>query len=88
MRRNHESDRRGRPGAVAVFTLCILVAMMVIIALAVDIGYLVFVDTELQRTADAAAIAATWRLVEQDGLGIPLAADDVEAIRTTASQFA
>jgi len=88
MRRNHESDRRGRPGAVAVFTLCILVAMMVIIALAVDIGYLVFVATELQRTADAAAIAATWRLVEQDGLGIPLAADDVEAIRTTASQFA
>lgn len=62
--------------------------MMVIIALAIDVGYLVFVDTELQRTADAAAIAATWQLVEQEGLGVPLSAADADAVRATAGQFA
>lgn len=94
MRCSHDFDsqdrqgRQNRSGAVAVFTLFILVAMMVIVALAIDVGYLVFVDTELQRTADAAAIAATWRLVEQEGLGVPLSPDDAEAVRTTASRFA
>jgi len=80
--------RQNRSGAVAVFALCMMVAMMVFIALAVDIGYLVYVDTELQRSADAAAIAATWRLVEQDALGAPLTPDAAEDIRTTANQFA
>jgi len=61
---------------------------MVIIALAIDIGYLVYVDTELQRTADAAAIAGAWRLVEQEGLGGSLSADAESAVRTTANQFA
>jgi len=48
----------------------------------------VYVDTALQRSADAAAIAATWKLVEQDALGGPLSAEAAETVRTTANQFA
>jgi hypothetical protein len=65
-----------------------MIAMLVIIALAVDIGYLSCVDAEMQRTADAAAIAATWRLVEQDRSGAAVDSAALTAIAGTASQYA
>jgi hypothetical protein len=65
-----------------------MIAMLVIIALAVDIGYLSCVDTELQRTADAAAIAATWRLVEQERSGSPVDYSALAEIASTANQYA
>src|SRR5258707_3125964 len=38
--------------------------MLVFIAFAVDIGYMQLAKSQLQRTADSAAMAATWSLVQ------------------------
>lgn len=86
MRSNRiHQDRRG---AVAVLTLCMMIVMLAFIAFAVDIGYLYCVDTELQRTADAAAIAAAWRLVEQDQAGATVNAETLATVATEAGQYA
>ncbi len=42
-----------------------LVVMLAGVAFALDIGYLALLRTELQRNADAAALAAAWELLEQ-----------------------
>lgn len=65
-----------------------MVAMLAFVALAVDIGYLSCVDTELQRTADAAAIAAAWRLVEHERSGAPVDYNALAEIASTANQYA
>jgi Flp pilus assembly protein TadG len=56
--------RRGNILALAAFMMIVLIAF---VALAVDIGYLYTVRNELQRTADAAAIAAAWELADTEG---------------------
>jgi hypothetical protein len=80
--------RRNRSGAVAVLALCLMIVMLGVIALAVDIGYMVYVDTELQRTADAAAIAAAWKLVDLRSSAQPLDSTALVDISSTASQYA
>ena len=51
-------DREKRRGSVAVFSVFALVIMLGMIAFAIDCGYIVHHRTELQRTADSAAMAA------------------------------
>jgi hypothetical protein len=65
-----------------------MIVMLGFLALAVDIGYLLCVDAELQRAADAAAIAATWKLVEQEGLGANVDSETLAAVSGTAGQYA
>ena len=55
---------RQRSGNVLFLTLILMVALMAMLAFAVDLGYLNVVRTELQRSADAAAIAGAWRLID------------------------
>ncbi|MCR4416031.1 MAG: Tad domain-containing protein, partial [Thermoguttaceae bacterium] len=75
-----------RSGNVIVTTLFMLFSLLVIVALAVDLGYVQVVATQMQRTADAAAIAGAWRLLEEKGPeNRPI---DGSAIRSTAGQFA
>lgn len=57
---------RHRSGSVLLLTLILMVALMAMLAFAVDLGYLNVVRTELQRSADAAAIAGAWRLIDAD----------------------
>src|SRR5205823_1193746 len=59
--RNRGADRRG---VIAALTAVLLVVMLVFIAFAVDIGYMQVAKSQLQRTADSAAMAATWSLVQ------------------------
>lgn len=61
--------RRGeqKRGAVLVWTACSLTALVGITALSVDVGYTYAVRGELQRTADAAAMAAASRLASAEG---------------------
>lgn len=47
-----------RPGAIAVFAAVMMVAVLAMVAFAVDLGYIAMARTETQRTADAAAHAA------------------------------
>ena len=54
----------GRSGAVAVLAAVSLAALLACFAGALDAGYLMLVRTDLQRAADAAALAATGGLAE------------------------
>jgi Flp pilus assembly protein TadG len=58
--------RRARRGNVVVLSAVLMVAMMAMIAFAVDLGYLYNARTEMQRAADASAIAACWELIDED----------------------
>jgi len=80
---------RHRGGNVLVMTCFLMVAMIAFIAFAVDIGYLYTVRNELQRTADASAIAAAWELVEEDAMSDDFTVDHLYTnARGTAVQFA
>jgi Flp pilus assembly protein TadG len=52
------SKRRRRRGTVLVLTVLLMVTFIGMLAFAVDVGYIVHVRTDLQRTADACAVAA------------------------------
>ncbi|MGQ9564679.1 MAG: VWA domain-containing protein [Thermogutta sp.] len=55
---------KNRRGAVLVLTALLMVFMMGLLALSVDVGYMMTVKTELKRAADAAALAGAASLVE------------------------
>lgn len=84
--RSRYSTRRGN---ILVLSAFIMVLMFVLLAFAVDLGHLVVSGTELQRTADAAAIAATWDLIDEDAVrGDDNSALVADEARATASQYA
>ncbi|MFO0948922.1 MAG: pilus assembly protein TadG-related protein [Planctomycetota bacterium] len=55
-----------RRGVVLVLAALLMVVIFGMVAFAIDIGYISFVKTELQRSADAAAHAAVIELVKTD----------------------
>jgi len=63
MKRNNVRRR----GNILALTAVLMIVLIAFVALAVDVGYLYTVRNELQRTADAAAIAAAWELCDRDG---------------------
>jgi Flp pilus assembly protein TadG len=58
---------RDESGATAIFFALTLSVLCGFVALAFDVGHMVMVRTELQRTADAAALAAVTALVPYTG---------------------
>lgn len=70
-----------RRGVVAVMVLAFLVTLLVFAALTVDVGAMYNTKADLQRTADAAALAAAARLSQYDD-GSP-----VEIARLVAKDF-
>src|SRR5688500_13904492 len=58
--------RHRRKGNILVLAAVMMVVMIAFVAFAVDVGYLYTCRNELQRSADAAAIAAAWELVDPD----------------------
>ena len=78
-----------RRGNMLVLSAIMMILMLALLAFAVDLGYMVVSGTELQRTADAAAIAATWDLIDQDAVrGYDNSATLADEARTTAAQYA
>ncbi len=68
--RNRAAGRKNskhRPGNVLVFTLMLMVSLCAGLAFAVDMGYLCMARTELQRSADAAALAGAAAMYQPDG---------------------
>jgi Flp pilus assembly protein TadG len=59
-----QSAKAHRRGNVIVLTAFLMVAMMGMLALAVDIGYVYTMQAQLQRSVDAAALAGAAELVE------------------------
>lgn len=63
LRRIPPHTRRTRPrGSVVVLAAFLLLVVFAMVAFAIDVGYILHVNTELQRTADACALAAVRRL--------------------------
>lgn len=58
--------RRPRKGNILMLSAIMMVMMMAMLAFAVDIGYLCVAREELQRSADAAALAGAWELVDPE----------------------
>ena len=59
---------RKRPGNILVLSAVMMVGMLAMLALAVDVGYLCLARDQLQRSADSAAIAATWELLDEQAV--------------------
>lgn len=57
---------RKRRGAISVLAAFCMIIMVAMVAFAVDVGYVVHVDTELQRTVDACAMAAVQELPDRE----------------------
>lgn len=80
--------RPKRSGNIAILSVFLLVVMLSVIALAVDVGYLQCASTESQRSADAAAIAATWKLLDQMGPNANVTSSTLATVQSTATQYA
>ena len=86
MKPANRPSRRDRRGNVLVLTAFMLIGMVGFMAFAIDLGYLATARSELQKSADAAAIAAAWDLIENGGT-VNLA-DNITAARNSAVQYA
>jgi len=77
-----------RRGAVAVLAAIMLVMVLAMAAFAIDVDYLLLAKSELQRSADAAALAAAWELIDENALTGSSAISTIESnVRSVASQF-
>jgi hypothetical protein len=86
--RSRQRRSRNRVGATVILGLILMVCMLAMIAFALDIGYLCLTRTQLQRTADAAAMAACWDLVDEDALrGDTSRAGAITRARRTARDY-
>jgi len=83
MIRHAQRSQRPRRGAIAVLTALMMVMLVGLIAFAVDYGYLVKIRTDLQRAADAAALAAV-----RDLIPAPNGYQHFSQARWTATNFA
>ena len=80
--------RRKRKGNILVFSAVLMVLIMAMLALSVDLGYLYVAREQLQRSADAAALAAAWDLVDGDALSGDGSVYTLESsARSTAAQY-
>src|SRR5438046_2283084 len=59
------SPRKQRRGAIGVFAAVLLVVMLACAAFAIDVGMICMAKAQLQRTADASALAAADELLHQ-----------------------
>ena len=89
MTRRKSHDRNDRRGAVAVLACFLMIALVAMLAFAVDLGYLANSQAELQRSADSAALAACYELVYKGTPGTPVnLSTGVQNVPTVASQYA
>jgi Flp pilus assembly protein TadG len=66
-----------------------MIVLMAMVTFAVDIGYVSMVRSELQRTADATALAAAGHLYDKDALrGAPNYSEEIALARTEADNYA
>lgn len=66
--RQNNFKRPNRKGSIIVFAAILMVFMVALLAFSIDIGYLLTARTEMQRSADAAALAGAWAMVNDDVL--------------------
>jgi Flp pilus assembly protein TadG len=62
------APRGSRRGSVLPLTAILVVFLFALVALAVDLGWIMAVDTQMQSAADAAALAGTAKLLDPSAL--------------------
>jgi Flp pilus assembly protein TadG len=62
-RQKEARSKRPRHGNIIVFSAILMVAMMAMLALSVDVGYIYTMQAQLQRSVDSAALAGVQDLV-------------------------
>ncbi len=81
------SLKRSRRGVTLVFALFLMTTLAGMLAFSIDIGYLAMSKSEMRRTADSAALAGGWQLLDSKIKGeSPSYATAL--VRTAASQVA
>src|SRR5687767_13035240 len=85
MKHRFYSRRRGN---ILAMTTVLMVVLIAFVALAVDVGYLYTMRNELQRTADAAAIAACWERCDTNNESNGNVTNLSTSARDSAVQFA
>jgi Flp pilus assembly protein TadG len=76
-----------RKGVITILAALLSIVMLGMVAFSVDVGYLLSVREELQRTADSAAFAAVWDYGQRLSDGESMAESE-EAARENAQAFA
>ncbi len=84
---NRFSRRKNRRGVTLVFALFLMSTLIGMLAFSVDIGYLATSKAEMRRTADAAALAGGWQLIDCKVKGESSMVSS-SMLRTAASQAA
>ncbi len=80
---------RNRQGTMAVLAALFLVILLACVAFAVDLGYLCLARSQAQNAADAAAMAAAWKMLdEKRAHGTAAFAELVAEAQDTAGTFA
>jgi Flp pilus assembly protein TadG len=81
--------KQHRRGTVAVLACILMISLLGMVAFAVDLGYLATSQAELQRSADASALAACYQLIYKGTPGTPVdLTTNVQAAPVTARQYA
>ncbi len=78
---------RNRRGATLILALILMVTLVGMLAFSVDLGYLATSKAEMRRTADAAALAGAWCLLERK-IGGDNAFEATAAMKTAAAGIA
>src|SRR5688572_10630705 len=87
MRRQRNQLRHTRKGAITILAAILSVVLIGMVAFCVDVGYVLSAKEELQRTADASALATCWEFGKKLSTGSTEAVATTHA-RTTAAQYA
>jgi Flp pilus assembly protein TadG len=89
MKRFDRNRRNRHPrGTILLLTAFLMIALLGMVAFAVDLGYLMVVRNELQRTADSSAMAAAWRMLDSDAREASPPEEWMPKVRLAASQYA
>src|SRR5258708_2753107 len=89
MIRRFTSSKQTRRGTVAILACLLMVALLGMVAFAVDLGYLANSQAELQRAADSSALAACYQLIYKGTPGTPVnLSSNVAQVPISARQYA
>jgi Flp pilus assembly protein TadG len=82
------TTKTSRRGAITVLSALLIVFLCFLAAISVDISHMLHVRTELQRTADSAALASCWELIDRESLtGDPTKRKATRKARKLANQY-
>lgn len=88
-RRLQRPENNRRRGTVAVLACLLMTALLGMLAFSIDLGYLANSKAELQRSADASALAACYQLIYQGTPGTPInLSTNVANVPTVAARYA